>query len=492
VQQAANAMLELLWELEEVPYGLLTYHNTENLGDEIQSIAVRRFLPTIDAEIDRDRLASFQPDDGRRYKVVCNGWFSHCPAEWPPSQAIEPLLISIHISRSRSTQGILPADIMLHDGVIEYLRHFGPVGARDLATLELLEKAGVAAYFSGCVTLTLPKRNVAKRDDLIVVCDIPDEAFKYIRSKTAKSVQSVSVVGRSFSSKERFAEAAERLSLLESASCVVTSRLHTTLPCLALGVPVFMIDIAEDQYRFSGLSTLYRHGRLDAFLLGTMFDIENPTPNSNDYNPLARNIEQMIKSFISNHEGVRSHPDLMAARINAITVGLMREARRNWEQEGIIRMLQAKLNDAPADDSEWDVEEFARLRERVMQLEADIAHKTGELADAAQLRERVDELETEIARNSEELAQIRLIHGGLWTAQKQATEEVNSLKAEVSRRDSEIEVLRRELELLGNANGEATEELKSLRAKVSRHKRRMRRLTAPLRFVKATILRLKN
>lgn len=417
-------------------YGLLKYHNTENLGDEVQSIAVRRFLPAVDIEIDRDRLASFEPVDEQRYKLVCNGWFSHCPTEWPPSKFIDPLLISVHISHSifvspaRSSQGILPADIMLHDGVIEYLRHFGPVGTRDLATLDLLEKANVPAYFSGCVTLTLPKKGVEKRSDLIVVCDVPEEALKYIRSHTTKSVQIVRVLGRGSSSSERFAEAEEHLKLLKSASCVISSRLHVTLPCLALGTPVFMIDTAEDQYRFSGLGSLYRHGSLEAFLTGAVFDVENPTPNSVDYEPIARNIERTIKSFITTQD-IRPSPDLTAARINAITVNLMNEARKNMELEGTVRMLQEKSGITPADRSE------ERRR--------DSSCNNDEVGEAARLRERTEELETEVARSYEELAQIRLIHGGLWTTHKQTTQQIESLKTELARRDEEVRNLRREM-----------------------------------------------
>ena len=44
-------------------YGLFKYE-TENIGDEIQSIAARRFfLPSVDAYIDRDRLGEYCPDE---------------------------------------------------------------------------------------------------------------------------------------------------------------------------------------------------------------------------------------------------------------------------------------------------------------------------------------------------------------------------------------------------------------------------------------------
>jgi hypothetical protein len=77
----------------EIKLGLLSYFNTGNLGDEIQSLAVERLAPRIDLLLDRDRLSEFKAPKGHKVKLVCNGWFSHHPQCWPPSSNIEPLLI---------------------------------------------------------------------------------------------------------------------------------------------------------------------------------------------------------------------------------------------------------------------------------------------------------------------------------------------------------------------------------------------------------------
>ncbi|MBS8071164.1 hypothetical protein F6P74_06430 [Streptococcus suis] len=44
-----------------VKYALFSY-STENIGDEIQSIAASRFLPQIDYYINRDYMNDFKPD----------------------------------------------------------------------------------------------------------------------------------------------------------------------------------------------------------------------------------------------------------------------------------------------------------------------------------------------------------------------------------------------------------------------------------------------
>jgi len=64
-----------------VKYGLLTYR-TENIGDEIQSIAARQFLPGVDIYVERDSLNNVVSDE--KIKLIMNGWFTHKPENWPP------------------------------------------------------------------------------------------------------------------------------------------------------------------------------------------------------------------------------------------------------------------------------------------------------------------------------------------------------------------------------------------------------------------------
>ena len=45
----------------EYKFALLNY-STENIGDEVQSIAARRFLPRIDEYVERDKLAEWEPN----------------------------------------------------------------------------------------------------------------------------------------------------------------------------------------------------------------------------------------------------------------------------------------------------------------------------------------------------------------------------------------------------------------------------------------------
>ena len=67
-------------------YALLKY-NTDNIGDEIQSLAAKRFLPQVDYYLDRDNLNSFVPvSDNEDIKLIMNGWYSHKPQNFPMKQ----------------------------------------------------------------------------------------------------------------------------------------------------------------------------------------------------------------------------------------------------------------------------------------------------------------------------------------------------------------------------------------------------------------------
>ncbi len=51
-------------------YGLLKY-STNNIGDEIQSLAAKQFLPQIDLFLDRDHLNKVKSN--KKIKLIMNG-----------------------------------------------------------------------------------------------------------------------------------------------------------------------------------------------------------------------------------------------------------------------------------------------------------------------------------------------------------------------------------------------------------------------------------
>lgn len=79
-------------------YGLIYYKETDNIGDDVQTYVVKRFLPHVDYYIDRESLNCFIPEEKEYVSVIMNGWFLYNKLAWPPSLYINPLLISIHFT----------------------------------------------------------------------------------------------------------------------------------------------------------------------------------------------------------------------------------------------------------------------------------------------------------------------------------------------------------------------------------------------------------
>ena len=145
-------------------YGLLTYEEGPgyyNLGDHVQSLAARQYLPRVDALLNREHLANYS---GPPIKLIMNGWFTHNAAKWVPSPSIIPHFVSFHVNSSA-------ADRILSQQGVEYLRKHSPIGCRDHHTVSLLRTKGIEAYFTGCLTLTLSNYanvNPARRETILV------------------------------------------------------------------------------------------------------------------------------------------------------------------------------------------------------------------------------------------------------------------------------------------------------------------------------------
>src|SRR5579872_4345855 len=241
-------------------FALLSY-NTNNLGDEIQSIAARQFLPRVDLLIDRDEWTGGPVAADDEFKIVLNGWFTRNPGKWPPPAFLSPLLISMHITRERFKPAAItaPSEVLMRGESLDYLKRHQPIGCRDLATAELLEHGGVQSYFSGCLTLTLGAGGPAQRRGYVCAVDLSDELYQRLARRAGGPIvrlQHRDAGGGTF--ERRSAKAGKLLGLYAHAKCVVTTRLHCALPCLAFGTPVLFINEAPDQYRLSGLMDLMR------------------------------------------------------------------------------------------------------------------------------------------------------------------------------------------------------------------------------------------
>lgn len=263
---------------QHLDHALLQY-STWNIGDEVQSIAARQFLPRVDVYLDRDRIGTESERLGRSTALIMNGWWMHGD-DWPPrSPNLRPLLTSMfletrHPVSRRAFRG--------RDG-LDFLRAHGTVGARDLATLSFLRDNNVPAYFSGCLTLTLQRDPEAKVEDFLLAVDLPRSTLQALRRLTTRPVIAFSTYHEpSMTTEQRFTLAELYLLFLQSAACVVTTRLHALLPSIAFGTPALLVTTPStyDASRFDGLGDLGNvctSEQLEARRSGYDFD-EPPAP----------------------------------------------------------------------------------------------------------------------------------------------------------------------------------------------------------------------
>lgn len=250
--------------------GVLSYGNPDvkqksnNIGDFVQSLAslnvyrhfVRKnFDIDLDMEtfvnsvinntvqgikfvfLDRDNLsknaAAADLADKKIYTIM-NGWWCHYigpkqQSDWPPPDNIIPIFVSFHIARP---------DIILSEKGCAYLKKYEPIGCRDLNTVKLLEGAGIGAYFSGCLTMTIDFfRHDPSPDVVVYIVDVEKPSVPFHPESRIEKVAHCRPEVKTNSLGRNLLDALALLKKYSQSTLVVTSRIHCYLPLQAMNVP---------------------------------------------------------------------------------------------------------------------------------------------------------------------------------------------------------------------------------------------------------------
>lgn len=287
-------------------YGLITFKETENIGDDIQSYSAIRFLPQIDYYIEREKMDLFIPKTKEQVVTLMNGWFLHSKINFPLSPYIYPVFISTHISGYES--GGIKLEY-LNDYSIEQLKKYEPIGCRDTGTEKILIDRDVKAYVSGCMTLSIQADKRVKKEDKICIVDIDKEAEEYIKSNLSNErfVKHTHKLNKNkvseLSWEERFDNVKKLLDEYQSSKLVITSRLHCALPCLALGTPVVLLYDEKKAYtkdRLIDYSKIVTSMSTKEFLRRGIDTIKEGITNPNDYLKIRKIIEKKTKELLRN------------------------------------------------------------------------------------------------------------------------------------------------------------------------------------------------
>jgi lipopolysaccharide biosynthesis glycosyltransferase/tetratricopeptide (TPR) repeat protein len=283
---------------DDVVIGVLDYkspdytQSSNNIGDYIQSLALLRILarfvtsrwklpsddlarvmadlrttssapvassrdpPVALVTVDRDAptMAAARHRDHTIW-LPTFGWFCHPPFGAAPPlpfpDNVRPFFISFHLNKP----------YLLTAEAIAYLKRFEPVGCRDWSTVYWLLNAGVEAFFSGCITLTLALPGKRPAGQTVYAVDAP-KGWRPVEDVQVERIEHKDASIRSAGFTDNLVAAIGLLDRYRSARRVITSRLHCYLPCAALGVPVDFIPRSQADRRYDGLINLSRADQL--------------------------------------------------------------------------------------------------------------------------------------------------------------------------------------------------------------------------------------
>ena len=214
-----------------------------NIGDVLQGIVAKAFLPEKSIAVDREALLEMPNED--KSLLIANGWYMHTFDKFPPPKNINPIYISVHIANSQ-----LLADPLVRKHFAEH----APIGCRDAKTLKLFLGWGIPAYYSSCLTITTQSRTPISKEgngqyllvdnvDHPVPNDIIDKVEKLFDKKLIRVSHDPPDTSGDFQSYVNRAELRmeELLKQYCEASLVITTKIHCALPCLGMGARVLFI-----------------------------------------------------------------------------------------------------------------------------------------------------------------------------------------------------------------------------------------------------------
>lgn len=300
-------------------YGIIIHKETKNIGDDVQWYAASQFLPHVDYAVPREDMFDFKTDNGEPVAVIGNAWYMWQKWNWPPAKCIVPLFVSMHYSISDVDvqKGESPStDEFLRGIGKEYMDSHAPIGCRDKHTLEVMQNVGIDSYFSGCLTLTIPKHEkIEVEKEYICLVDVTRDVERIIRKQLAGQPIEIKKFGHIRDAKVpeldwkiKRDEIKERLTIYQNAKCIVTGRLHCALPCLAMEVPVYMVTPKQNSIRLKTYLDFLHHATEDDFLAGTgyKYDYMNPPENKKDYVPYREALIERVTKFVEEMENSTS------------------------------------------------------------------------------------------------------------------------------------------------------------------------------------------
>jgi hypothetical protein len=286
-----------------------------NIGDVLQGMVAKPFLPASSSVVDREALGDIEKEE--QGLLIANGWYMHSFDNFPPPDNITPVYVSVHVANSQ---------LLVSERVRAHFRKHAPIGCRDTKTLKLFLGWGIPAYYSGCLTITCQQRapiEHVNNGDILLVDNVDHpipanvkEKLEKLLNKPLKSISHNPPV--TSGSLQDYNAAVEKYMnhLLEQyckASLVITTKIHCALPCLGMGANVMLIHPNPGDPRLDTVNEF-----LDTISYQQILESETlckPVVKQRNLVKRKRFIERIVKKSVEKGTNIIGSPDTMNFRI---------------------------------------------------------------------------------------------------------------------------------------------------------------------------------
>lgn len=271
-----------------------------NLGDLIQGLAAKQYLPKNSMAVDRENLIAVKNETSF---LVANGWYQHEFENFPAPSLVIPFYISVHVAKS---------DFLKIKNIREHFKKNAPIGCRDSKTLWLMLGFGIPAYYSSCLTLTIKPTEIKNTPKIETIWvdnidhPIPNNIEQKLNTLLPQGFTMISHDPLSrFLNFETYV--ADNLDLANSlfekyanAKLVLTTKIHCALPCIGMGVPVILIHPNPNDPRLSVLNKLITVVSYDELLI--LDKLPKPYVNSSKVNFLKNRLNKLMMLAVKNNQ----------------------------------------------------------------------------------------------------------------------------------------------------------------------------------------------
>ena len=276
-------------------YGMLKFSNyMQNIGDYVQMEGIRQAYKRM--KIPKEEIVEIEAYHLNDYI----GEYVVLPMACAINSTINRKILPLSPKIIPVFVGVFTGDEKIAQEIAKY-SCYGPIGCRDLYTMQLMRAQGVEAYMSGCMSIGYERRKSEPTDGKVYLYDPPEDLVTYIIENNIfkegyieipapyrKMVKPGYCLENELYGKKLYKDIMKEIK--ENAKLVVTRRLHVALSCIAMGVPVVLAHQCDtglvEECRFSGLDRIIKVYKPEEF-------------DSIDWNPKVPDIEWLKEKAIS-------------------------------------------------------------------------------------------------------------------------------------------------------------------------------------------------